>query len=288
MKKFLLSAISLFFAINSFADYYMVGANVNGQEIWEPADFCKFTQNDTHIYTWEGELLGTGFKINNGSWSDPNYNIGTTATAPKIENGKPYTYVADSFSSDFHLEGATEIKNPKIVLNELDKTITVTGDFGGTESWYICGLNGEWIAGEGGIQLKPTEEEGVLKAEGVQITISEGVAKIASTNWATLYGSYDSQSPGLDPEHLTIGLEAVAGEAGNFKYNLPVGLYDFVFDINNLNLTVNGNLTTGIDVLAEQKVEAAYYTLQGVKVIYPVPGIYVKVTDNRAEKVILK
>ena len=46
--------------------------------------------------------------------------------------------------------------------------------------------------------------------------------------------------------------------------------------------------TVGVNEVEEAAAEAEYYTLDGVKVATPANGVYVKVTGDKAEKVVIK
>lgn len=284
MKKALLFAAALVVAASASADYYMIGSNVNGKSWTVAAEDAKFADQGNGIYRWEGELLGTGFKINNGSWDDPNYNFGSNGGM--IEEGVPYYYGVGGSTGDIGLYECTEVKNPVVVLDENEKTITLTGDFGGTIKWYICGINGDFIADESGIELLPTDTDGEFKAEGVAVTVAEGELKISSTGWATKYGTDNADEVFITDSNLSAALVEVFGEAGNIPYVLTPGNYSFTFNIDELTLVVAAEGGSGVDVI-EAEGEAVYYNLQGIRVENPKNGIFVKVIEKKATKVVV-
>lgn len=70
----------------------------------------------------------------------------------------------------------------------------------------------------------------------------------------------------------------------NIEKNGVDATYDFLIKTSNENL----NVSTSVDVIgAESASEAIYYNLQGVRVANPVKGIYVKIQNGKATKVIL-
>lgn len=69
----------------------------------------------------------------------------------------------------------------------------------------------------------------------------------------------------------------------NIEKNGVAATYDFF-----IKTTTDGDKITGVDTIgADSNSEAIYYTLQGVKVANPEKGIYVKVQNGKATKVIL-
>lgn len=56
----------------------------------------------------------------------------------------------------------------------------------------------------------------------------------------------------------------------------------------NINLTITYDQNTGVEAIEAAEVEAEYFNLQGVKVTNPEAGIYVRVANGKAEKVVIK
>ncbi|MDE6236094.1 MAG: Ig-like domain-containing protein [Muribaculaceae bacterium] len=89
------------------------------------------------------------------------------------------------------------------------------------------------------------------------------------------------------------------GSMGN-TVELPLSKYSDYFDIylvwndmvdyaNSITVTykITEANTDGVEVIEAAEAEAEYYTLQGVKVTNPTEGIYVKVANGKATKVVL-
>lgn len=112
-----------------------------------------------------------------------------------------------------------------------------------------------------------------------------------------------SVAPGIQFAMIPVS-ELIKPENGSFKEAengvIPVkyGLNDltltYVVDGGALNPTpvminVEKNNTTGVEAVEVAGAEAAeYYTLQGVKVVNPENGVYIKVANGKAEKVVVK
>ena len=242
MKKLLLTlAIGAMFAASAMADdLYIIGSNVNGKS-WSLAQSdCKFTQTGTNTYEWTGSVLGTGFKFNNGTWSNDNINYGSNGKACEV--GQPYTCTKGGSSANIALEGISEVQNPHIIMTwdgQNPPTFTIQGEEGGEITWYLAGINGNFVAADdyGAIPLYPTEEGGKqLESYEFEITVPTGEFKIASTGWGTEYGLYDNP-PAITTDNLSATLIEVAGEAGNIPYDLPMGTYTCSFNLETLVVT---------------------------------------------------
>lgn len=240
MKKLLLSlALSVITVASAFADdIFIIGSNVNGKSWSLNQSDCKFTKTGDNTYEWTGTVLGTGFKFNNGTWSNDNINYGANGKPCVI--GEPYTCTKGGSSQNIALDGVTEIQNPHIVMTwdgANPPTFTILGEGSGEIVWYLAGINGNFVAADdyGAIPLYPVSEddEDQLESYEFEITVPTGEFKIASTGWGTEYGLYDNPAP-ITNTNLTATLIEVAGEAGNIPYNLTPGLYTCRFNLDNL------------------------------------------------------
>lgn len=78
--------------------------------------------------------------------------------------------------------------------------------------------------------------------------------------------------------------------AGNYTFALPQGLVDadgFVNAATTIAVTVTDKVT-GVDTIGVNEAEAEYYNLQGVKVAAPANGLYIKVVNGKASKVMVR
>lgn len=106
--------------------FYLIGSDVDGQN-WALGT-NPFTYADG-VYTWTGKTLGSGFKINDGTWDNAEYNIGAENKEVLLVLGEPYPVVADGNSGDIAFEGAP-LENPTVVFDYEKMTVTVTGNAG--------------------------------------------------------------------------------------------------------------------------------------------------------------
>ena len=221
--------------------FYMIGSNVNGKS-WELAqEDAKFTKVSDNIYRWKGEVLGTGFKINDGTWSNSNYNIGSAGDA--IAMNTPFYYWASGSSGNIAFDGFTSLKNPEVELNFNNWTITlIGGEPEGIADWYICGINGvyeltdEW-------KLSQVGNSNVFERE-VYLSEPVGELKISDNGWAHQYGTYSPEYDYITYQHSEVYLERVYGEGGDVPYELQTGYWKVRFDLDNLTLSfyrVNDN-----------------------------------------------
>lgn len=99
-------------------DYYLTG-EFNGWALAQ--DDCKFTENSdgTYVLDYNG-VLTSGFKINDGTWSNPNVNFGGNL---KLIPGKLYTLAL----TDNNILMDTDVINPHFVLDPENSTLLLTG-----------------------------------------------------------------------------------------------------------------------------------------------------------------
>lgn len=105
---------------------YLIGANVDGE------NWALGTNQMTYangVYTWTGNELGSGFKINNGTWDNPEYNIGAADKSVLLEIGVPYAVVANGDSQDISFDG-DPIEDPSVVFDPDAMTVTVNSGAG--------------------------------------------------------------------------------------------------------------------------------------------------------------
>lgn len=264
--------------------FYMIGSNVNGKS-WALAEAdCAFTDKGNGIYEWDGQVLGTGFKINDGTWSNEAYNIGSTGAELSLD--VPYYYSASGSSGNIAFAGFTELANPHVVLNLNEQTIVVSGNAGGEAHWYIAGINGvfelteEW-------ELFPVEgQDGVFQGV-IEVVEQSGEFKISDTGWAHELGTNTPEEVFITPDILSIVLDDVVGEGGNVPYELVEGIYTVTFDYNEYTLTFSAGDDAVDAIFMDSNAKAEYYNLHGMKVANPDKGIFIKVVNGKALKVVM-
>lgn len=233
MKKiyFFLMAMMVAFAADA-VDYYLIGGFNN----WQTKDAkCLFTaQSDgTYVLDYEG-TLSSGFKVNDGTWSNNDVNFGSNGS--ELVFGEPYSYAVGGMTGNINTSG--NIENPHIVLDLNAATITVSGQvvasenvyaikgniFTGTTAWESKTMtltNGKWVlndvecsAGSFGVQQND-------KATGAQ------------TGW--IFSGNGSAVT------LNTAMACVAeGTGDGINWTLAAGTYSFSFDATAMTLTITG------------------------------------------------
>ena len=316
MKKTLLLSAAVVAAFSAFAqtdylssDYYVIGDNVNGLS-WtlginddgtlnEAAQSCKFENKGAGIFEWNGEFLGTGFKINNGTWKNDEINFGS---GDKLVLGETYYAVAAgssgniSFAESDGVNFAT-LKNPKIVLNVANApeeiTLLVTGEKEGVIKWYVSGTFNNWAINDAAEAVELTDLGGkIYEAKGINFSVNAdpelgcGTFKIASTGFATQYGQGDSGivfGAGIDEGEL----DEVFGEGGACPIYYEEAM-DLKWDGNTNTITFTEAGSDFVNEINAANGEAVYYNLQGARVANPENGLFIQSLNGKATKVLIR
>ncbi|MDE5875532.1 MAG: hypothetical protein K2H15_07780 [Muribaculaceae bacterium] len=235
MKKFLLSLVGLFVALAANAvDYYLIGGFNN----WalKAAD-CKFTPGSNGEYTLDYVgTLSSGFKINDGTWSNDAANFGGSGT---LKVGETYTLTVGGSSGNISL--AENIENPHLVFNPAKKTLLITGQEVAAETIYA--IHGTiFDATEGWVNKNMTEDNGkwTLEANGsfkgqFGIMIKDK-ASDSQTGWIASAGT----------SAVTLGSPMEVKVDGT-NFNINAGDYTFTFDPEAMTLLVEGTENGGGD-----------------------------------------
>lgn len=238
MKKFLLMVCALAAGIVAqAADYYLIGGFNN----WTlKAANCLFTaaEDGTYVLDYEGDLT-SGFKINDGTWSNDAANFGSNGSA--LQLGQPYTMKVGGDSKDIAL--TEKIVNPHLVLNVADPAkpvLTITGQ--SQEVEYKYGIHGEIFGDPAWSTLDMVENESgkwVLTAE----VVAGGFGiKVMDASTGNQTGWFYADGDGVLGS-AQLGQALVVKEEGvNFASTL-VGTFTFTFDPNAMTLTVSGKGT---------------------------------------------
>lgn len=242
-KFFTLLAVGAMAMSAHAIDYYVIGGFNN----WATADAAaKFT--DKGDGTFELDYNGTltsGFKINDGTWSNPDANFGGNGS--NLVLGETYTLTVGGTSPNIAM--ASNVENPHLVFNPTAKTLVVTGQgleveytyaiygqiFGEPVKWSsedMTEKNGKWVlenatvdAGSFGIKRNDKSTGSQLdwiSADGNgAVTLDSPMAcKVEGTNWTIEAGTYSFT---FDPEAMTL---TVTGEgSGPVPPVVPETLY---------------------------------------------------------------
>lgn len=235
MRKLTFLLMLLCLALSASAvDYYLIGDNVNGKS-WSLRDAnAKFApvEGQDGVYSLNVSKLGTGFKINNGSWGA--INIGAASTSQKLTVGTPFTYTNGNMSQNISFNGITMVENAVVTLDTNAKTILVAGQGSGKVEWYVAGLNDVSFKLDDAHKMTATETEGVYEIKDFVIT-KAGSFKVATSGWGVGYG-WNDKSLTFSDDMLSHKLEEVSGETGDVPYTMT-GTYDITWDNNTKTVT---------------------------------------------------
>lgn len=291
-KSLLLGAALVAAAFTAQADYYMIGSNVNGKSWQLKVADAVFKATDTAgVYEWTGTELGTGFKINDGTWSSVNFG-GNGST--KLTLGTPFPYVNGGDSKNIMFDNLSVLENPKVVLDIKAGTITVSGQEAVREvEYYVIGanVNGQaWALKAADAKFTKIDENN-YEWKGTEL--GSGF-KINDGTWGAVnIGAYwDNETEGWYPINLNTPFTYNNdGNSGDIKF---VGFDTLTSPVIKLDLkagtiTVDGEKPgtepTGVATI-ESEGSAVYYNLQGARVAQPERGLYIRVINGKAQKVV--
>ncbi|MDE6272852.1 MAG: hypothetical protein K2M31_07580 [Muribaculaceae bacterium] len=227
MKKFSLLLVAMLVGlVANAADYYLIGGFNN----WglKQAN-CKFAdQGDgTYVLDYAG-VLSSGFKINDGTWSNNAANFGGSGN---LIPGTPYNLTVGGSSGNIGL--AEPISNPHLVLDPTAKTLLITGQ--AAESKISYGIHGS-LSSSTWVTTDMTEKDGKWVADEVVVSYANaqfGIKKMDNGNQTDWISS---------PTPLTIsgnGEYTLEVDGGN-NLGITAGTYSFSFDPETMVLTVTG------------------------------------------------
>ena len=300
MKKFYFALAALAMGASSmFAqDYYLVGDNVNGAS-WALADENAKFELDGDVYKLHLDKLGSGFKINDGTWDNDEVNFGSSGEALVL--GDAYEYgVGGSTGNIAFADDVAAIEDVDLVLDITNATLTVTGTPAGSVAWYITGTfnnyaldNADTAAAAGSQVYEMTLEDNVLTCNSVNFVLAtaaegaeapESAFKISNTGWAKQYGHGEFSEEAITAETLTSELAEVGSEDG-MPYTIE-GDYKVTFDLETLIVTLTSNEGVA-DVAVDANAPVVYYNLRGVRVDAPAAGgVYIVKRGNEASKIV--
>ena len=236
MKKFFLALCALIvgMAANA-ADYYLIG----GFNKWTTADpACLFTaaEDGTYVLDYEGTLT-SGFKINDGTWSNDKANFGSNGTALQLD--QPYTMKVGGDTKDIAL--TENIANPHLVLNVSDPSkpvLTITTTSGPVESIISYAIHGQVFTGSWESRNMTEAEDGTWT---LTANLQAGEFGIQKLDNGSQIG-WIAAANGMTEAVVGIAMTATSENSTNWVSTLE-GEYTFVFDPNAMTLTVVGEET---------------------------------------------
>lgn len=218
-------------------------------------------------------------------------------------NAHAYATGSTTFGDDVNLEGGQTL--PLIAWGEnqelpwsADYTITIKGDMTeitaytatprptGAPTVYIRGdMTDDWAAlPKWQLTYNEADDNYTFECKGETMLPAGQKFKFADSNW----GAVNYGSGNLQIELDTLGLDEVMTKGGNDMAMLEdfEGRIIFVIDANSAVATFISYNESGVESLVGENGPATYYNLQGQKVANPERGIYIKVVDGKAVKVV--
>ena len=109
-------------------------------------------------------------------------------------------------------------------------------------------------------------------------------------NTSNRYGAVAGDTPVQSGASYEVVLYAVGVDASSCAaWMAPAGTYDFTLDLVNNTLKVEeAAQTDGVGSINVENGAAVYYNLQGMKVQNPENGLYIKIVDGKAVKVLVR
>ena len=240
--------------------------------------FSATEDDNVFKYEWEGEFSGNFKVVINGAWY---------GTRTPVVSGE--TYILGDTGNDNSTFAKTAI-DPVFEINinthALTVTYTTNGDTPSDEQWYVIG--------------------GGFADDTNGWTVDHEMTKGENGTWTwtgNIHGEFKFRNAkNWDAEPATIVLgstntSAVETISGNGTFNLTNARdgQNFVIDGDDVTLTldstaktlkVTGLGSTGVAAVEAANGEAVYFNMQGVRVANPENGLFIRVQNGKAVKVV--
>lgn len=283
MKKFYFFLVALVLGVMSASaiDYYLIGGFNN----WTTKDAkCKFeAQSDgTYVLDYEGELT-SGFKINDGTWSNPSANFGSNGS--NLVLGEPYSYGVGGDTGNISL-AAGVVNNPHLVLDPNTQTLTITGQQAEVKITYDLWGNLPDHADAWSATTLTNVEGDIWAVKDLNVTAQSdfGIRELTNgsqSNWIWATGDNEISSVGT----FACGME---GKATGANFSIAPGKWTLSFNAATMELVVTSGTDAVEGIEVEENVAPVYYNLQGVRVAEPTNGLYIVVRGDKVAKELVK
>ncbi len=252
---------------------YLRGA-MNG---WGATDEYKFTDKGNNVFELKVANLVAGqeFKIADADWADVNYSSGINA----MELNTPYVCY---YNNSNNMAMGMNVENAVLTFNLDTAELTITGEGGQIietdyTTWYVNVLGdfNNWL--DNGVN---PNEEGVSMHESLPIGTSGFKVKVwngAADVWHSNGQALQTQEFYAIPDNWDANM-TIDGATENSEYNV-----EFNCATNEIRVI---DVETGINVIAAANGEAVYFNMQGVRVANPEKGMYIRVQNGKAVKVV--
>ena len=269
---------------NDYSEVYLIG-DINNTGWYENITRypLKLKEGTTNVY--EGTYTFTGasnfFKMKAGSLvygtgDDDNIEIENSYTCEAKQGGMgafvvgpgEYTF---TYELDKNAETGRLSVNAVVHENTFD-VVYLIGEFNG----------GTWEQFTTSYPLKPKAGTTDVYVGVYSFTGNANYFKIKAGEYT--YGYNHDIEAEYDTKY-----QSYPGGPGAFGFEEGESAFTFAYDKN----TDTGNVTVSKDTTSAATIEtadgeAAYYTLQGIRVDVPTEGLYIKVVDGKASKVLIR
>ncbi len=253
MKKFTLALATLALSVASMnaADYYLIGG-FNGWTTADPATkFTETAQAGVYELKYDGTLT-SGFKVNDGTWSNPDINFGSNGD--NLVVGTPYAYAVGGSTDDITM--ADNVANPTVTLNINDGTLLVVGQQ--QEARTIYGIHGEIFGDPKWSTEEMSEESGKWVLSNAAVVPGGFGIKQMDADSGSQTGWYNSASDGTVTLNTPM---AVTAGGTNWTSDLT-GSYSFTYDPEAQTLII-ASASLWNDITADENATFAIYTIEG-------------------------
>lgn len=277
-------------------DYYITGALTGWKEPGKDGSLQMLMDEDGVIYynvTYSSTNSTTDpnrFKIYQGSgwdtyWGVPEGSVGDDKTNPLPGPVTALPLVASG--GDIHY--ASNLNGTyKTIFDPTAVTLTILDPNPATI--YVSGTFNDWEApGSEGVPYLTYTDDGYYI--GYVTLIGEGqFCLYTGSGWSGLRYGLTTSTPQFTDSNLSITLDSGVGNNQNVSYNLTEGLYRFTFNPTSRLLTIYRAFSSGVGSIDSDAAasDPVYYNLMGQRVDRPTSGLYIRLADNRAEKVHLR
>lgn len=249
---------------------------------WGFDDASKMTRNED-VYTITLEKLSGAFKLADATWSADN-----SWTSNNMTMELDTEYVCESRDNAPNMGTAKNLLNATITFNYTTKTLKISGTVDETPVVVTYQLKGSfsdpaWTPVD--MTLNETSKtydcETVIAAETGELLVAELHDGVESAWWKgseadTLEDDIPVFLSNTGSSNVPYILEGCKDKKVLFKFNPETG-----------ELYVDTSV--GVDsILSEAEGAAIYFTIDGARVENPSEGLYIRVENGRARKVIIK
>lgn len=278
---------------------------------------------ETDYSSWWVNVLGdfnqwtdNGVNPVNGISTTPNLAIGTTGFKIKVYNGEDvyYNYGEEAIpvntwvtlNQDLYNGPAVQIQGAKddsvytVKFNCATNQVYVESDDTPViypENLYIIGnVAPNYVFNPTMGTLMTAQGDGVFEINNIEIKDTENPEENAYFGFATQlldsedWTAFDAYryGPSENNTEVTTGNSYGVVKVGYNSYMIAPGSYKVTVDLSTMKMSV-AEPTVGVESIeAAENGNVKFYNFQGVEVSNPAPGMYIKVVDNKATKVIVK